>query len=37
MAKVSRAGNGGWTMTAIGAIANGQTFQDLLPVTTAHL
>lgn len=36
MAKVSRAG-GGWTMTAIGAIASGQTFQDLVPATTAHL
>lgn len=30
MAKVSRDG-GGWSMTAIGAIANGRTFQDLLP------
>ena len=36
MAKVSRDG-GGWTMTAIGAIANGRTFQDLLPDTVAHL
>jgi tellurium resistance protein TerZ len=30
MAKVTRDG-GGWSMTAIGAIANGRTFQDLLP------
>ncbi len=37
MAKVSRDGGSGWSMTAIGAIANGRTFQDLLPATTAHL
>ncbi len=37
MAKVSRDGGGGWTMTAIGAIANGRTFQDLLPATAAYL
>lgn len=37
MAKVSRAPDGGWTMTAIGAIANGRTFQDLLPAVSAHL
>jgi tellurium resistance protein TerZ len=37
MAKVSRDGGGGWTMTAIGAIANGRTFQDLLPDTVGHL
>lgn len=30
MAKVTRDG-AGWTMTAIGAIANGRTFKDLLP------
>jgi tellurium resistance protein TerZ len=36
MAKVSRDG-AGWTMTAIGAIASGRTFQDLLPATAAHL
>jgi tellurium resistance protein TerZ len=36
MAKVSRAG-GGWSMTAIGAIANGRTFRDLLPTVTQHL
>lgn len=36
MAKVSRDG-GGWTMTAIGAIASGRTFQDLLPATVAYL
>jgi tellurium resistance protein TerZ len=33
MAKVSRDG-GGWSMTAIGAIANGKTFRELLPVLT---
>lgn len=37
MAKVGRAPDGGWTMTAIGAIANGRTFQDLLPAVSAHL
>jgi tellurium resistance protein TerZ len=37
MAKVSRGGQGEWTMTAIGAIASGRTFQDLLPATVAHL
>jgi len=36
MAKVSRAG-GGWSMTAIGAIANGRTFQDLLPAIAPTL
>jgi tellurium resistance protein TerZ len=36
MAKVSRSG-GGWSMTAIGAIANGRTFKDLLPAVTQHL
>lgn len=36
MAKVTREG-GGWTMTAIGAIANGRTFQDLLPTIQPHL
>lgn len=36
MAKVSR-GPGEWTMTAIGAIASGRTFQDLLPATIGHL
>ncbi|MFT4083248.1 MAG: TerD family protein [Nocardioides sp.] len=30
MAKVARTG-GGWSMTAIGQIANGRTFRDLLP------
>lgn len=30
MAKVSRDGSG-WSMTAIGSIANGRTFKDLLP------
>jgi hypothetical protein len=37
MAKVSRGGAGEWTMTAIGAIASGRTFQDLLPATAAYL
>ena len=36
MAKVSRAGSG-WSMTAIGAIANGRTFADMLPAVTPHL
>ncbi|NYI75787.1 TerD family protein [Nocardioides panzhihuensis] len=30
MAKLSRS-EGGWTMTALGEIGNGRTFQDLLP------
>ncbi len=36
MAKVSRDGTG-WSMTAIGAIANGRTFHDLEPVVRQHL
>jgi tellurium resistance protein TerZ len=36
MAKVSRDGQG-WSMTAIGATANGRTFQHLLPAVSAHL
>jgi tellurium resistance protein TerZ len=36
MAKVSRSGSG-WSMTAIGAIADGRTFKDLLPTVTQHL
>ncbi|MFB7917482.1 TerD family protein [Streptomyces sp. NPDC056061] len=36
MAKVTRSG-AGWQMTAIGAAANGRTFQDLLPVVAGHL
>lgn len=36
MAKVSRDG-GGWAMTAIGAIGNGRTFQDLLPAIAPTL
>ncbi|MCA0146912.1 TerD family protein [Blastococcus sp. LR1] len=36
MAKVSRAGSG-WSMTAVGAIANGRTFQDLMPTVSQHL
>ncbi len=36
MAKVTREG-GGWAMTAIGAIATGRTFQDLLPAIQPHL
>jgi tellurium resistance protein TerZ len=37
MAKVSRGAGDSWTMTAIGAIGNGRTFQDLLPATVPHL
>ncbi|RKN41631.1 TerD family protein [Streptomyces hoynatensis] len=36
MAKVHRQGNG-WQMTALGAPANGRTFQDLLPALVPHL
>lgn len=36
MSKVTRNG-AGWNMTAIGAIANGRTFRDLLPAITPHL
>lgn len=36
MAKVSRDG-AGWSMTAIGQIANGRTFKDLLPAISAAL
>ena len=36
MAKVHRTGNG-WSMTALGAAANGRTFQDLLPAITPYL
>ncbi|HET8616114.1 MAG TPA: TerD family protein [Actinomycetales bacterium] len=36
MSKVSRDGTG-WSMTAIGAIANGRTFHDLLPSVSGHL
>lgn len=36
MAKVQRSGTG-WQMTAIGAPADGRTFQDLLPAVTPHL
>ncbi|HWU22256.1 MAG TPA: TerD family protein [Nocardioides sp.] len=36
MAKVARDG-GGWSMTAIGAVANGRTFRDLLPSLQPHL
>lgn len=36
MAKLTRDG-AGWSMTAIGAIANGRTFRDLLPAITPHL
>jgi tellurium resistance protein TerZ len=37
MAKMARGEGGGWTMTAIGAVASGRTFQELLPVTAGHL
>lgn len=36
MAKVSKA-QGGWTMTAIGAIATGRTVRDLVPTITPYL
>lgn len=36
MAKVTREG-AGWTMTAIGAIANGRTFEELEPIARQHL
>jgi tellurium resistance protein TerZ len=36
MAKLTR-GPSGWNMTAIGAIANGRTFRDLLPAVIPHL
>jgi tellurium resistance protein TerZ len=36
MSKVSRQ-DGGWTMTAIGAVASGRTFHDLLPTIADHL
>jgi tellurium resistance protein TerZ len=36
MAKVSRE-QGGWAMTAIGAIASGRTVQSLVPAVAAHL
>lgn len=36
MAKISRDGQA-WSMTAIGAVANGRTFRDLLPTVAGHL
>ncbi|MFE7354485.1 TerD family protein [Streptomyces sp. NPDC057543] len=36
MAKVQRSGTG-WQMAAIGAPADGRTFQDLLPAISTHL
>lgn len=36
MAKVRRSGTG-WQMTAIGAPADGRTFQDLMPAVASHL
>lgn len=36
MAKVTRDG-AGWSMTALGTVANGRTFRDLLPAVTPHL
>jgi len=36
MAKISRY-EGGWTMTALGEIGNGRTFQDLLPAIAPTL
>lgn len=37
MAKVYRDSTGGWKMAAIGAPAQGRTFQDMLPAITSHL
>jgi tellurium resistance protein TerZ len=34
MAKVVRDGQG-WSMTAVGATANGRTFRDLIPAVSA--
>jgi tellurium resistance protein TerZ len=36
MAKVARDG-AGWSMTAIGAVASGRTFHDLLPAIAGHI
>ena len=36
MAKVARTAQG-WSMTAIGAVASGKTFKDLLPAIQPHL
>lgn len=36
MAKIGRDGSA-WSMTAIGAVANGRTIQDLLPAVAGHL
>lgn len=36
MAKVSRDGSG-WSMTAIGQVAVGRTFHELMPAVSAHL
>ena len=36
MSKVSRDGSG-WSMTAIGEVASGRTFHDLLPAIAGHL
>lgn len=36
MAKVTRDGSA-WSMTAIGAVANGRTFKELLPTVTLYL
>jgi len=36
MSKVARAGNS-WAMTAIGAVASGRTFRDLLPTVAGYL
>lgn len=37
MARVSRDGSGGWTMTAIGATTHGRTFQQMMPAIQAAL
>ena len=37
MAKLSRTGGTGWTMTAIGSITSGRTFHEMMPVITQSL
>jgi tellurium resistance protein TerZ len=37
IATVARGEGEGWTMTAIGAVAPGRSFQEPLPVTAGHL
>jgi tellurium resistance protein TerZ len=37
MAKLSRAGDNDWSMTAIGQKTSGRTFHDMMPAITMHL